>query len=377
MANFLENMLSGGKVKRQDDKHLNIAVRPLPVAPRQLFEVFAALGMNATFPGLLRSVEHKQADPHQMVFIALGRWPTLRELADLPDPYLPGPHLTGLIRSREFRAHFVRRTCEVFPERKRLLFVRIPRNGVQSVLGMLEKRHPLLPLDLASQPYNDAVLLMQTLGTILMRMNTSNALAVAHTHMAPFLDTPAGKAAGDDPFAWGTSLPPARVEDLLFPVLRDPQARALGQINALLGAWQSGERPVPAAIMARMDGGTRRQKTGDWRQLGRDILAETLLADPICHALGDGTFEGSMQACSRSPIQLVALGQLNQWSRTALENMSSDSVAESEPILRRQDLRPADVEALEAATRHDQALYDRFARRLKETGLPVAKAREI
>ena len=381
MANLLEDMLSGGQVKRQDNRHLNIAVRPLPSRPRQLFELIGALGLTATFPGLLRSVELKHADPHHIHFVALGRWPTLEEVAAMPDPYHPAPHLIGLIRGQEFRTHLVRRACEAFAERKRLLFVRIPRSGGASVLTMLDGRHPLLPLDLSAKRFDDPVLLMQTMGTVFTRTAIGNTLALAHTRMSPFLDPPIaprnGRLLEDDPFTWGAALPPARVEDTLFTVLREPQARAFGQINALLRGWQSGERSVPPEIGARLGRPAKRLRPQDWRQLGCEILAGTLLRNPICQALGDGTAEGAVRACSRSPIQLVQLEQLNQWSRSALENMASDSVAVSEPILRRQDLGSAEVAALEEATEEDQVFYARFIKKVKEMQLPVVPGRDV
>lgn len=381
MANLLEGMLSGGEVKRKDNRHLNIVIRPLPVRPRQLFELLGALGLTATFPGLLRSVELKHADPHQVHFVALGRWPTLAEVAALPEPYHPGPHLIALIRGQEFRTHFVRRACEAFAERKRLLFVRIPRSGGASVLAMLDGRHPMLPLDLTAKRFDDPALLMQTMGSVLSRTAIGNTLALAHTRMSPFLDPPieprSGRRQDDDPFTWGAALPPARVEDTLFTVLREPQARAFGQINALLRGWQSGERNVPPEIAARLGGAAKRPRPQDLRQLGCEILAGTLLRNPICNALADGTAEGALLACSRSPIQLVQLEQLNQWSRSALENMASDSVAVSEPILRRQDLGSAAAAALEEATREDQIFYARFIKRVKETQLPVVRGRDV
>ena len=383
MANLLESMLAGGKVKRQDDKHLTITRRPLPTTQRQLLELFAALGMTATFPGLLRTIEVKEVDPQQIVFIALARWPTLAEVAEFPEPYQTGPHLVSLIRSPAFRTHFVRNACDAFAERKRLLFVRIPRSGGASVLNMLHGRHPLLPVDLAAPRFDDGVMLIQTMGEVLSHMSTSKFLAISHTRMAPFLNRqPGRKRAGadqalDDPFTWRGVMPPCRVEDTLFTVLREPEARGLGQINALLSAWQSGARPIPASVAARMEGPAKRARLGDWRQLGRDILAETLLTNPICTALGDGTAEGVRTACSRSPLQLVQLEQLNTWSRTELENMAGDTEAAGEPILRRQDFGPSESEAFEAAIAQDRIVYDRFLKRIRDTSLPAVRARDI
>ena len=377
MVNLLEAMLSGGQIKRQDTTHLSVQKRPLPTNPRQLMEVFGAMGVAATFQGLVRSLELKGADPHQIAFIVLGRWPTTAEIAAFDDPYLPKPHLFGLLRSDEFRAHFVRRICEAFPERQRLLFVQIPRSAGQNVLNAIDARHPLLLNDFTAGRYREAATLATTLGHIFSRLAASNALAIAQPNLSAFIDLPETRTIGPDPLAWRVFTPVCRFNDLLFAIMRDPTARALGQINALLTGYHSGERTAPAALTARLDLAGRPPRLADWRQLGRAILAETLLKNPICHALGDGTAEGALQACARSPIRLVAIEHYKAWGRAALDSMPTDPQPAAEIVLRAEDLSPADRLVIDAATSQDRIFYDRFSERLKAAQLPAIAGRQL
>jgi hypothetical protein len=377
MVNLLEAMLSGGKIKRQDETHLSVQKRPLPTNPRQLMELFGAMGVAATFQGVGRSLEMKGADPHQIAFIALGRWPSTAEIAAFDDPYQPKPHLFSLLRSDEFRAHFIHRICEAFPERQRLLFVQIPRSAGQNVLDAIDTKHPLLPSDFSATRFRDPVTLATTLGHIFSRLASSNALALAQPHLSTFIDIPETRTIGPDPLIWRAFTPPCRVNDLLFAIMRDPAARALGQINALLGAYAADERPVPPALKARMDLAGRPPRPADWRLLGRAILTETLLRNPICHALGDGTADGAMQACARSPIRLVALEHYKAWGRAALDSMPADPVPPAGNILRAEDLSSADRAAIDAATSQDRIFYARFMERLKAAQLPAIPGRQL
>ena len=377
MANLLETMLSSGKLKRQDSTHLTVPRRPMPARPRQLLELFGAMGVAATFQGMSRGLQLKDVDPHQTVFATLGRWPTNAEIADFPEPYEARPHLTALIRSREFRSHIVRLAMDGFPERHRILFVQIPRSAGENVLTAIDGRHPLLPTDLATPRYNNPATLVEALGHVFSRLAASNALALAQPAMAIFVDQAPHSAKGPDPIAWRTSAPPCRSGDLLFAIMRDPLSRALSQINALMAAIHAGDLPLPATLAATLGADAKRPRLSDWRQPARDILADTLLPNPICHALGDGTVDGALQACARSPIRLVAIEQYRAWARSALDSTPPDHKSLAEICLRPEDLTPRDRDIIAAATRHDQIIYDRFTKRIKATGLPAIPGREL
>jgi hypothetical protein len=380
MANLIETLI-GGAVKREDDNRLTITRRPVPYRPRHLFELFIAMGNTASFQGLHRSIDFKGADPLTITFAALGRWPTPAEAAAFTEPYKAALHLMTLLRSAEFRAGLPRRICEAFPERKRLLFLSIPRSASAQVIATLDSKHPLIPLDLTHRRYNDTNLLAETLGQVLSRMNSSNALAMVQPHLRAFANEPDATLTGPDPLAWFGGQPPSRPGDLIFAIFRDPAARALGQINAQIAAYRAGEANVPdgiheAASVPRQNPNALR--VPDWRGIGRALIASgALLNNPVCTALADGTEEGARAACRRVPVQLVPPQNYNIWARTAFDTIPSDPTPPAEPILRPEDLTPAEREMIDAATAEDRALHARLTARIAATGIPSVSGYEL
>jgi hypothetical protein len=379
MANLIESLIAGA-VERQDEARLTISVRPAPNRPRQVLELFSAMGPAASFPGLRRSIDLKVADPATMVFAVLGRWPTPTEAAAFADPYEPWPHLLGLLRSAEFRSHLPRITCDAFPERRRLLFVRIPASFGARVVTTLDSKHPVLPTDLASKSFNNAGNLAAILGTLLGRMNVSNALALIQPRMAAFCDPPDWPEA-QDPLAWHVGVTPCRPGDLLFAMFREPTERALASVNARCAAYRNGDLAMPPELHARL----RSHPTQDvaslplatWQNLARAMLGDAARTNPVCKAIADGTADGALAACRRVPLQLVAPDQFRTWGRTAFDIIPPDPDPEPEPILTPDDLTAADRDAIAAATAQDRILHDRFLARQKITGLPSVNGREM
>src|SRR5580658_7199818 len=126
MASLLESLLEG-PVQREDKHRLSVTKRPFPERPRDVFDVFAAMGRTGSLEGLLRGIDFRLADPRMVSFAVLGRWPTWQELTDLPDPYKAQQHLRRLVLGEEFRRGVAARMLMAFPEKRRLLFVRLPR----------------------------------------------------------------------------------------------------------------------------------------------------------------------------------------------------------------------------------------------------------
>jgi hypothetical protein len=345
-----------------------------------LLELFAAMGTTASFQALQRSIDFAGADPLTMTFTVLGRWPTHEEAAAFRSPYPAWQHMHALLRSDEFRALLPRRTCEAFPERKRILFVRMPRSAGAHVIATLDGKHPMLPLDLAHGRYRDPTLLAQTLGHVFARMNNSNALAMVQDSMAAFVDEPQNQLTGPDPLAWHAGPPPCRSGDVLFAIIRDPAERAMSQVNATLRALRGGQDVAPALIARlgdRLEQDRAAMSPAKWRDIGRVLLAARLARNPVCHALGDGTAEGALRACARAPVTLVPPSGYRIWGRSTLDTIPPDPAPPEPALLRAEDLTQPDRDHIAAATQEDRLVFDRLMARLKLTELPAAPGREL
>jgi hypothetical protein len=379
MANLIESLI-GGAVQRMDEKRLKVVLRPAPDRPRPLLELFIAMGSTASFQALRRSIDLKGVDPAVMTFAILGRWPTIEETVALDDPYEAWPHMMKMLQSDEFRRHFARRVMEAFPERRRLLFVRVPSSGGDQVMAALDAKHPVLATDLHTSHFNNPGRLAQTMGNILTRMNVSNALALVQPRMATFCGDPSSVDPVADTLAWHIPSPPCRPGDLLFTILRDPTERALTAINSACADMRKGSTPIPLAI--QQAAGLKAADAADltpehWQAIGRAMLAQTIRKNPVCHALADGTAAAALLACRQTPMQLVPLDKFRIWGRTALDVIPPSAPEPPPPILSPEDLSPSDRVTLDEATREDQILFDRLAARLKITSLPSAPGHQI
>jgi len=367
MANLLESLLAT-TVERTDDRRLTVTKRLFPNRPRELFDMFAVMGVTASMEGLLRGIEMKLAEPRAATFTVLSRWPTNAELAEITTPYRAQPHLRRMIKSVEFRQNLAARILTVFPERRRILFVRLPRCAGETVMQALDAHHPVLPLDTADDRFRDSDELARTLGKLLGRFDITSTIGVALPALAPFT-TP---GTGDGMLRWHSTEPVARPTDTIFCVLRPPRDLALSEVNALLTELRADPRAamLPAALRDKVG---RLPEHGDiaaWRGVGRTLLGEVVSFNPVCRALGDGTADSSVAACARIPMQLVGLARYGEWARVALGPTDAPARIASEPILRPDDISGRDREKLEGLVAEDEKFYRRFAAKFEASVLP-------
>jgi hypothetical protein len=208
---------------------------------------------------------------------------------------------------------------------------------------------------------------MPAIGVHANMFETTRTLAIALPSMAPFVST--GKE--DSALHWDGAQPPCRIGDLLFAVVRPPRDLALSQVNATLHAMRAGGAPpLPAMIRDRVGPPPEGKNLGAWRNFGRALLPEIVSTNPICHALGDGTADGAIQACACVPLQLVALARLDEWARVALGPMDTPRRIFPEPILRAEDLAPNEREIVDSRTAEDRDVYARFDAKLSAGALP-------
>jgi hypothetical protein len=373
MANLIENLISAG-IPRKDKKRIEIYVRPLPIRARELFDVFSSMGRTASLQGLHRGIELADKDPKLVTFAFLGRWPTADELAALPVPYDPNRHATSLVMSVEFRTFLMRRMFDAFADKKRILLVRIPRSCGVHAIQMISDNHPFMPVDLNDPRYAKPQIFIPTLGQLTERLGTARTVSTASPTMAAFTHPPAAQLTGDDPISWHYVPPVCRPDDLMFAVMRAPQALALSAVNGALTVLRAGHSAFGLAEhLAERGPLPPKDNLPAWRALGRAILPRVVTVNPICHALATGTAESAFAACALSPVSLVAIDGYKGWARIALEAPLPDPLNVSEPILRTEDLTPADRDLIAARTAEDEIFYAKFKARQEAGGLPAVR----
>ncbi len=357
---FLIEKLVGNPVIRKDEKRLTTILRPPPARPRDVFEQIGAQGREPTLEGLLRGIQHGGADPRDITFAFLGRWPTGAELAALPTPYRVGAHIRSLVQSKEFRRTFVRRIFDAFPERKRLIHIAIPRSGTDYILKSAPIEHPVLDPAIADAVNVQTVELFKRLGPMLYRLPVANTLMVSVPRLPEFVSLQPETVG-----LLGAHLPVPlyRPTDLLFAVVRDPEEILLSQAHAILAALQNSA----AAADPKMRRWRERvgvppaptDKRGA-RDCVRRILADLDLRNPICTALGDGTAGHAIEVCRVSRISLIGMERLTEWARGNVCADPDFDVTRTPFVLKADDLSESERSALHARLEEDRIFYAHF-----------------
>ncbi len=370
MRSMIETLLDN-PVVRPDNVRLVATRRPAPMRPRELFEVFGVLGVSSSYQGLIQSLDFKLTSPGLLANAVLSRWLTNAELAAVGQPYKAPMHLRELLLSYEFRGTLIRRVCEAFPEKRRMLHVRIPSCAGRYTMAVLQTTYPTFRNDYASREFGKVEYLAKYLGVLLSAVNTARAVAISTPQLTSFIDPPALATVESDPLGWAINPAPCRAQDLLFTVVRPPVSLALSQVNATLTRLRMPDPPPALQSIARALGPLpAADQKAAWQALGRKLLASHLPQNPICTALGTGTADSAFAACARVPIQIVGIDRYCDWCRTAFEGPPYEATDASEPFLQEADLTAADRATINARMAEDIIFYNRFQPLYESGGLP-------
>jgi hypothetical protein len=376
MPSLIESLVAGGLV-RSDNKRLGVARRPMPKRLREVLEVFGAMGNTASFQGMGRSMDVRDATPQTLASAVLGRWLSNDEIADQAENYTGIRHLKRLLVSQEFRGSFARRIFDAFPEKQRLLHVRIPSCAGQHVTALMQYACCLIPSDVGSDSYDTPDTLAPLLGRLFKQINNVRGIALSSPRLAPFIDPPVTCVEGPDPLAMYLPQPPCRAVDLLFAIIRPPEALALSQVNGILTLLRDQpDSPAAQAIAAKRGQPPAPGRSAHWQLLARELLQE-LPRNPICHALGDGTADSAFAACARVPIELVGLDTYIEWARPSIDPKPIEPIGVSEPFLTAGALTFPERDIIADCMGEDIAFYAAYTKRRAVTGLPMVRGLEL
>ena len=360
MPSLIESLIGGG-TKRPDEKRLVPARRPLPARPRALLELLVSLGQQASLP-------------RHLTYVVLNRWPTLAELAAVATPYEARQHLRDLLFSEEFRAGLFWRICDSYPERQRLLYVRIPRCAGDHFLHMAGTMHALFPPGLAHWTRQDRGTFIPALGSYLGRFNLTRTIQATLPALAPFIQIPP-PSVGDAALPWLACPPPRRPGDRLFTIIREPAGLILSQVNAILASVaapaQADEGEALAQWRDRLGSLPREADRAGWKAAGRRVLAGLAMRNPICSALGRGTAPSAREACRYADIEIADLRRYADWVNYTWNVEPEPATNAAAPVLTRQDLDASDAGRLADLIEEDLAFYATIAATL--AGMPNTK----
>ncbi len=321
---------------------------PAPVNSRQLLNLFAFYEAERGLPSILSRVDCAAMTKRQISACVLGRPPDSWQGAVDGDNFLPRAALAAKLNSVEFQTRIREIVLNAFPEKRRTIFVHIPKCAGSDLVTVLRRRMPMLHYSLATPEITPKPEFFAALKDIALCMPFSDSLAIS----------------GHVPLRWYQERGLVRYEDDLFTVVREPRSMIFSYISFILTRLKNFV-------------GTRRNDTTNWlKAIGMtaivpnptpDYLIEIgsrLLRAPavtsrnmICNNLGRGHAAGAIENAVLTGIEITETRRYSAWKQRKFGLPSEKRVNESLPLYTPELVPAADLEFIEDMVSEDQQVY--------------------
>jgi len=332
-------------------------VGPGPIAPqkiaaprnlRETFLLFEHYRAEVGLDSITGLVDWTGVTPRQIYWAVLGRLPESREVA-LPGPdFCPAASFVAALNSVEFQEKFIENFVDAFAEKKRLLFVHIPKCAGTDLAFDLAARFPSMTQDLMFPFRTPKSELFERMAALAGQVFAAEALFVF----------------GHIPLNWYIHHRVYRFGDRIFTTVREPMSVIISMVNYIVTVLLSDpevERQDSAEWLAAL--GEARldldMSSEDLVQLARRILYNPALIKPnyLCSHLGTGTAESCFDSLAVADVEIVDISHYEEWRRDTWGLPESARINQSSPILNASNLTPEDRAYIFALSQEDQFFY--------------------
>ena len=303
---------------------------PAPERPRDTFKLLSLYTRSQGLYNLLRQVDFADRSPRQVAYAALGGMaPSVGKGQWAWTPGAARDLFNEQLLSETFQRNVLRLFLEAFPEKRRLLFVHIPKCAGSDLSHHLVGRHASISEQLRASHWTDSQQLFEELS------NTVRKLALLRYDLRPWTREHwriIWRRGWHDPC------------DRIFTILRDPVEIAISQVNYILTRLKAdaatGEvQPDVRAWMRMLDMDEAPAGLSDdvLRELGRRALRmrEIVMPDPMCHWLGGGDAAAVLERLAEHEVEVTntelicalaaaALGNCNEHAAERIDKISDE-----------------------------------------------------
>lgn len=281
-------------------------ILPAPVDPRSLFRMFSLYETEQGVYPLLCRLDFTRTQQNHLEFSAFGDIPVASRGRVPWVPYVARDHLNDLLHSPRFQRNALIYALRAFPEKRRLLFVHIPKCAGSDLSMHLAQRFPSLEQRLMEEDWTDKDGLFQALAEFVRESLFSDSIFVR----------------GHIPLNFYGDAELIRPADRIFTVVRDPIEIALSQVNYVLTKFQ-----------LNIDSGVMERDTSEWlKLLGLSGLPEPItpqfvtefapkilynrhIVEPnsMCRWLGGGDADAVRDRLARYMVEITDTSRYNDW----------------------------------------------------------------
>jgi hypothetical protein len=332
-----------------------------PSDPRGLFDWLRLYDESGGLARLLSRLEFIGECPERMHYAVFDAQPASVQEVLRWGSYYPRDHLHELLLSEPFQTGLIPLFLRAFPEKRRLIFVHLPKCAGTDLTFHFRARYPSLGRSLTDPDWTPKPAMLRRIARVVAHVRTADSIFVhGHINLADHI------AAGI-----------IRPTDHVFTVIRDPLAAAISQINYVLTRFE-----------ADLAAGTLQPDTAEWsRVMGLGPTPATMSDDFIkrltavalrtrrmmvlnwqCMWLGG---EGTQAVVDRLATYNVEVTEVDRYNAWLLDTWGIEAKTRrnaSKKFISLQDLTTEDLGYLVGITREDQRLHGTVERLLTSTG---------
>jgi hypothetical protein len=343
-----------------------IPLKP-PGNSRELFLLLRSLDPAEGVSGLLDRIDFSATGLAEIYFSVLDRMPTAAEHAAPPE----GADLRGIfhgcLASTEFQGDIISLFLRAFPEKRRIVFVHVPKCAGTDLRAKLIPRYATLAHSMTSRGWTTAEKLLAALSGLSRTLDSVDEICVyGHLSLEQYIRRTR-----------------VRPSDHIFTIVRDPIDLMISQANynvGLLASDPEGRRHDTRTIMSQL--GLDKLPS----PLPRPVLHELALrilrneqlvrANTICRHLGNGTAAKALENLVSGNVEVTDVARYKQWLRERWNIESESRHNRSMTILTRDDVAEH-ADYLNERAVEDKILFTRISQALERNGKSSLRGAEL
>lgn len=336
---------------------------PAPTTPAGLFRLLGLLDPRQGLYPLLFRLDFASFRPDHAPYCAFGDSvaPEARGAAWTEDR--ARDELAGLLASEQFQKNVLAYALRAFPEKRRLLFVHIPKCAGSDLAQHLALRFPSLEEYLTDERRTRKDRLFDVLAEFVRELAFSDSIFAVwrgHVPLDYFIDADL-----------------IRPSDRVFTIVREPVEIAISAINYMITRFQH-----------NISSGTVDPDTRDWldalgmpslpreitpqfvNEVSRRALHDATIAQPdsLCYWLGGGDAAAVVARLARYNVEVTTTAHYNGWLANEWGITSKTRENRSTQYLSLSGLSHQDLAYVQGLSPEDRKLYDLIEERLAASG---------
>jgi hypothetical protein len=329
-----------------------------PHSVRQLIEIMQLFDNRRKLEAIVGRLDFTGVNQRQIYRAVLDRLPSPEEVAlEATDGSIEELFQLALT-SDEFQKRIISLALSAFPEKRRMIFVHVPKCAGTDLIESLSPYYPHLYYLLSLEQFTTKELLFSSLKEISLRLRLADFVFVS----------------GHVPLGWYLDNDLIRHGDRIFTTIREPMQIAISNANFVatrLIMFRHESRPDTAGWLQALGlQSIPEEPTVEYSvELAKKILYTPSLTtkNVMCNFLGRGTFDNTISQLRIADIEITDTTRYGRWRKRTWGLEDTTRANESSKNLTNENLSDVDKDYIRSITVEDQRLYDLLMSRLNRS----------